>query len=72
MALSFLKSTQWLMLRDAKSENFVSHWGYGIQYPKCSIETKSVQRRIIDISALLSNIIQKRNSQGIIFGTQFS
>ncbi len=27
-----------MMLRDAKSENFVSHWGCGIQYPKCSIE----------------------------------
>jgi len=60
------------MLRDAKSENFVSHRGCGIQYPKCSIETKSAHRRIIDISVFFSNIIQKRNSRGIIFGTQFS
>jgi len=58
-----------MMLRDAKKENFVSRWGCGIQYPKCSIETKSVQRRIVDISTLFSNIIQKRNSQRIIFGT---
>ena len=42
----------------------MSHWEYGIQYPKCSIETKSAQRRSVDISALFSNIIQKRNSLG--------
>ena len=49
-----------MMLRDAKSENFVSHWECGIQYPKCSIETKTVQRRIIDISAFFQ--ISYRNA----------
>ena len=48
------------VLRDAKSENFMSHWGCSIQYPKCSIETKTVQRRIIDISVFFQ--ISYRNA----------
>ena len=43
----------------------------GMRYTisKMQHRKKSVQRRIVDISTLFSNIIQKRNSQRIIFGT---